>query len=101
MALMLVEAGANVNQPTYGKYPIHYAVEEFPIISNYNPDRHNKWADGFVKLIKILLENGAGADTKTDKGQTLIDLVQKKFEETRELFYQQKAQEILDLINKI
>ena len=133
IAIMLVEAGANVNQPAYGKHPIHYAIEEFPIISNYDPNIHNKWADGFVKLIKLLLDKDVRTGTKTKNGETLIELVQKKFDRVyeplsieidlkkqdeyhlvgelksgkpkakktqMELFYQQKAQEILNLIDE-
>jgi ankyrin repeat protein len=100
MAIMLVEEGANINQMTYGKYPIHYAIEEFPLISNYNAKKHNKWADGFVKLIKLLLDKGSPRDIKTQKGETLQEFVEEKFAETKEPFYQKIAQEILTLINK-
>lgn len=79
-AIMLVESGADVNKTAYGKHPVHIAIEEFPIISNYNPRRDNKRANGFIQLIELIIDRVSRTDRKEIINDTLIELVQKKFD---------------------
>ena len=108
IATMLINKGADVNKPGYGKYPIQYAIEKFPIISNYdnNPEQYNKWADSFVELIDLLLRKGAKKDVKTKDNQSLSDLVKNKFDIKyhslkMETFYREKEKQIYELLDKI
>jgi ankyrin repeat protein len=107
IATMLINMGADVNKPGYGKYPIQYAIENFPIISNYDydPEQHNKWADSFVGLIDLLLRKGAKKDVKTKDNQSLSDLVKNKFDVKyhslkMEAFYRKKDRQISGLLEK-
>ena len=76
----LIKAGAAINvTDKFGQTPLEHALRWFPIFSNYNPKNSKNNIETTIKIIQLLVDNGADVTLKTKKGLSYTEFFTQKF----------------------
>jgi ankyrin repeat protein len=77
--IALLERGASPNSSSFETTALESAIEQFPIISNFDRKRDEKLAREALDVIRALVNAGANLDVRGKDGQSLVELVRKRF----------------------